>query len=290
MTIQFKKAERSQSRLKLGIQGPSGSGKTDGALALARGLAGPNGKIAVADTENGSAALYSDRYDFDVLNIEPPYLSSKFNEVIDAAAAAGYDVLIIDSISHQWEGEGGILSRKEAVDARGGNSYTNWSKFTKEHNEFVGKILSAPIHIIATMRSKQDYVLEANEKGKQTPRKVGMKAIQREGAEYQLTVNLDVQMDHRAKASKDRTGLFGDALWDLRDPKTSKMIVDWLASAKPEAKATPEQIETMLDLAAKISDEASDVVQKKLKLGMTEDAATQFIQKLEARAAQGATA
>lgn len=290
MTIQFKKAERSQSKLKLGIQGPSGSGKTDGALAIAHGLAGPTGRIAVADTENGSASLYSDRYDFDALNIEPPYLSSKFGAVIDAAVDAGYDVLILDSISHQWEGEGGVLSRKEAVDAHGGNSYTNWSKFTKEHNEFVGKILSAPIHIIATMRSKQDYVLEANEKGKQAPRKVGMKAIQREGAEYQFTVNLDVQMDHRAKASKDRTNLFGDALWDLRDPKTSKMIVDWLASAKPEAKVTPEQIETMLDLAAKISDEASDATQKKIKLGMTEEAASRFIQKLEARIAQGATA
>lgn len=241
MTVQFQKAERSQVRLKLGIQGPSGSGKTDGALALARQIVGPAGRVALADTENGSASLYSDRYSFDTVNIGPPYLSSKYHEVIDAAVDAGYDALVIDSISHQWDGDGGILARKEAADARGGNQWTNWRPFTKEYNEFVGKILSAPIHIIVTMRSKQDYVLEANDRGKQTPKKVGMKAIQREGAEYELTVNFDVQMDHRAKASKDRTDLFGDQLWDLRDPKTGKLLTDWLKAAKPIELATPEQ-------------------------------------------------
>lgn len=241
MTIQFQKAERSRVRLKIGVQGPSGSGKTDGALAVARVLAGQAGKIALIDTEKGSASLYSDRYDFDTLDIEPPYLSSKYEAAIDAAAEAGYEVLVIDSISHQWDGDGGILARKEAVDARGGNSWTNWRAFTKEYNQFVGKLLSAPLHIIVTMRSKQDYVLEANDKGKQAPRKVGMKAIQREGAEYELTVNFDVQMDHRAKASKDRTNLFGDSLWDLRDPKTGRLLTEWLASAKPLALATPEQ-------------------------------------------------
>lgn len=240
MTVQFQKAERTQARLKLGIQGPSGSGKTDGALAIATILAGVDGKIALADTENKSASLYSDRYSFDTVGIVPPYHSSKYEEVIDAAVAADYAVLVIDSISHQWDGDGGILARKEATDVRAGNQWTNWRAFTKEYNQFIGKILSAPIHIIVTMRSKQDYVLEANEKGKQTPRKVGMKAIQREGAEYELTVNFDVQMDHRAKASKDRTNLFGEHLWDLRDPKTGKMLVDWLSNAKPVALATQD--------------------------------------------------
>lgn len=240
MTVQFQKAERTQARLKLGIQGPSGSGKTDGSLAIATILAGVGGKIALADTENKSASLYSDRYSFDTVGIVPPYLSSKYEEVIDAAVAADYAVLVIDSISHQWDGDGGILARKESVDVRGGNQWTNWRPFTKEYNQFIGKILSAPIHIIVTMRSKQDYVLEANDKGKQTPRKVGMKAIQREGAEYELTVNFDVQMDHRAKASKDRTDLFGEHLWDLRDPKTGKMLVDWLSNAKPVALATQD--------------------------------------------------
>lgn len=249
MTIQFQKAERTQAKVKLGIQGPSGSGKTDGALSIATVIAGKDGKIALADTENASASLYSDRYSFDTVNIAPPYLSSKYEEVIDAAVAADYNVLVIDSISHQWDGDGGILARKEAADARGGNSWTNWRPFTKEYNQFVGKILSAPIHIIVTMRSKQDYVLEANDRGKQAPKKVGMKAIQREGAEYELTVNFDVQMDHRAKASKDRTNLFGDQLYDLRDPKTAKLLVDWLAGAKPVALATQEQ-RTKLQLFA----------------------------------------
>lgn len=241
MTSTFQKAERKQAKLKLGIQGPSGSGKTDGALSIARQIVGPSGRIALVDTENGSASLYSDRYDFDTLSIGPPYLSSKYEQAIDQAVEADYNVLVIDSISHQWDGAGGILARKEEIDARGGNQWTNWRAFTKEHNQFIGKLLSAPIHIIVTMRSKQDYVLEANDRGKQTPKKVGMKAIQREGAEYELTVNFDVQMDHRAKASKDRTGLFGEQLWDLRDPKTGRLLAEWLSSAKPVDLATTEQ-------------------------------------------------
>lgn len=266
--LQFKKAERSAVKLKGAIQGPSGSGKTDGALSLARQIVGPAGRIALADTENGSAALYSDRYDFDTINISPPYLSTKFNEAINAAAEAGYDILVIDSISHEWDGEGGILSRKEAADARGGNQWTNWRPFTKEHGEFTAKILSAPIHIIATMRSKQDYVLEENAKGKSAPKKVGMKAVQREGAEYEFTFNLDVQMDHRAKASKDRTGLFGDGLWDLRDPKTGKMLVDWLKSAKPdpldEAIDEADKV-ALVSLASKIGGDAVDRLKPRLE-------------------------
>lgn len=274
-TIQFQKAERTQVKLKLGIQGPSGSGKTDGALAIATVIAGKGGRIALADTENASASLYSDRYGFDTVNISPPYLSSKYEEVIDAAVAADYNVLVIDSISHQWDGDGGMLARKEAQDARGGNSWTNWRPFTKEYNQFVGKILSAPIHIIVTMRSKQDYVLEANDKGKQAPKKVGMKAIQREGAEYEMTVNFDVQMDHRAKVSKDRTNLFGETLWDLRDPKTGKMLVDWLSSAKPIALATVEQrvqLEALAD-AEGVSDKARARITELLRTQLTAEKA-----------------
>jgi hypothetical protein len=280
MTVQFQKAERSQVRLKIGIQGPSGSGKTDGALAIARSIVGPTGKIALADTENASASLYSDRYNFDTVGIAPPYLSAKYEEVIDVAAEAGYDALVIDSISHQWDGDGGILARKEATDARGGNSYTNWRAFTKEYNQFVGKILSAPIHIIVTMRSKQDYVLEANDKGKTAPKKVGMKAIQREGAEYELTVNFDVQMDHRAKASKDRTNLFGDHLWDLRDPKTGKMLVEWLSSAKPVALATPEQRNKLQLLADAVGmpEQYATRIGELLRTQLTEDKAAATIE------------
>lgn len=292
MTIQFKKAERSQVKLKVGITGPSGSGKTLGALSLAMQIS-PAGKIAVIDTENGSAALYSDRFDFDTLELAPPYLSSKFEQAIDAAAEAGYDVAIIDSASHQWAGEGGILGRKEQADARGGNQWTNWAPFTKEHESFKAAILNAPIHIIGTLRTKQEYVLE-DKKGKQVPRKVGMAPIQREGMEYEFSVVFDVQMDHRAKVSKDRTGLFGDdRIIDLIDGSVGKELLAWLSTAKPVVvqKPTEEQVERLLDLAAQVGEKASEEVGRKLRSGMTPELAGQWITKLEQRLnAQGATA
>ena len=102
----FKKAERKRAKLRLALSGPSGSGKTYGALQIAKGL---GGKIAVLDTERGSASLYSDTVDFDVVELGPPYEPERFIEVMDAAAKAGYEVLIIDSITHEWKGAGGIL-------------------------------------------------------------------------------------------------------------------------------------------------------------------------------------
>lgn len=233
MSIQFKKATRRAVKVKLAIQGPSGAGKTVAALQLATTLA-EGGTIAVIDTENGSASLYADRYGFDVLNLAPPYTSARYIEALEAAIEAGYTAIVIDSLSHQWMGEGGILSRKEALDARpGSNSYTNWATFTKEHELFKARLLNAPVHLIATMRAKQDYVLETNEKGKQTPRKVGLAPVQREGTEYEFTTVFELQMDHRAIVSKDRTGLFGggsDPI-DLLQPATGKSLLAWLKSA-----------------------------------------------------------
>lgn len=231
----FKKAVRSAQRLKLGVQGPSGSGKTLGALLLARSIVGPQGRIAVADSENGTASLYSDRVDFDTLSITPPYLSSKFEEAIKLAVEGEYDILVMDSISHQWMGEGGILSRKEALDKQGGNSFTNWATFTPEQEKFKSSIANAPIHIIATLRSKQEYVIEENARGKQAPKKMGMAPIQREGMEYEFSIVFELQMSHRATVSKDRTGLFAsdNAVYDLIDPAMGKTIINWLKTAKP---------------------------------------------------------
>src|ERR1019366_5470485 len=157
----FRQAERKRAYLKLAVMGPSGSGKTYGALQLAKGLAG-TGKIAVVDTENGSSELYAGMAGmpaFDILPLSPPFVSRKYLEAIREAVEQGYAVIVLDSISHEWAGDGSILSRKEQVDARGGNSFTNWASFTKEHNEFIAAISNAPIHIDATMRSKQDYII-----------------------------------------------------------------------------------------------------------------------------------
>jgi hypothetical protein len=183
------------------------------------------------DTENGRASLYSHLVTFDVLELRPPFHTDKYIVALNGAAAAGYDVVVLDSITPQWDGEGGILDRKGQLDKRGGNSYTNWADFTVEHNRFRQAIVQAKPHVIATMRSKQDYVLMQNANGKQEPRKVGLAPIQREGFEYEFPLVFDVQMDHRAKASKDNSGLFGDQLWDLADPKVGQMLNEWLKGA-----------------------------------------------------------
>lgn len=232
MSLTFAKATRSAQKLKLAVIGPSGSGKTYGALALARHLAG-TGKLAVIDTENGSASLYADRFDFDTLQIGPPYLTAKYREALDAAVEAGYEVVVIDSLSHQWDGDGGILQRKEQADTKpGSNQWTNWAPFTKEFNGFRAALLQAPVHIVATMRSKMAYT-QSESGGRKKIDKLGMQPIQREGLEYEFTVSFDVGMDHLAEASKDRTSLFVGQRTDLAKPDTAKALLGWLASAVP---------------------------------------------------------
>ncbi len=237
---QFQKASRKAQRLKIGIAGPSGAGKTMGALSLAHQLASAPDKVAVLDTENGSASLYADRYPFDVIEIHAPYLSKKYLDGIAAAIEAGYEVLVIDSISHQWDGDGGILQRKEQADTvPGSNHWTNWAPFTKEHNQFRSALLTAPIHLICTMRSKMTYAQSENGSKKKIE-KLGLQPIQRDGMEYEFTLTFDVQMDHRATASKDRTSLFAEKHTDLCKPTTGKALLAWLSSAEPNA-ATAEQ-------------------------------------------------
>ena len=239
-----RKAEKKRVKLKMAVQGPSGSGKTLGALALAKNL-WPEAKICAIDTENESASLYADKFTFDTIPLGPPFTTARYVECIDASVKAGYGVLIIDTITAQWDGSGGILQRKNEMDMRGGNSFTNWSSFTPEHEAFKQIMLQAPIHVIATMRSKQDYILQANDKGKQMPKKVGMAPIQRDQIDYEFTIVFDVQMDHKAVSSKDRTGLFNDKVVDLADPMTADAIRGWLESGvevaqKPaSASATP---------------------------------------------------
>lgn len=224
----FKKATKEAVFLKLGITGPTGAGKTFSALRMARGLVGPKGRIAVVDTENGSASLYSDKFEFDVLNIAPPFEPSKFAEAIRGAAEAGYDVVIVDSMSHAWEG---TLEFKSKLDARpGANSYTNWAQAGDKWKEQLSAALQSPIHVLACLRSKMEYVLETNEKGKTAPRKVGLAPIARDGTEYEFTTVFDIDVSHNAATSKDRTGLFGDRIFQITED-TGRMLDAWRKNA-----------------------------------------------------------
>ncbi len=254
----FKKAERKQAKLKIALTGPSGSGKTYSALLIASGI---GKKIAVVDTENSSASLYADRFEFDTVTINPPYTVQKYVEALKAAEAAGFEVLVIDSLTHAWAGAGGLLDKKEALDVRGGNSFTNWGSITKEHELFKGALLNAKMHLICTMRSKQDYVLETNEKGKSAPRKVGLAPIQREGMEYEFTTVFDLGMDHSAMASKDRTSIFDGQVFKPTK-ETGESLLKWLMSGKAEEPKTeePKQAETMAGASSFIGSEVEDDV------------------------------
>ena len=229
MSNPFTKAVRKAAKLKLAITGPSGSGKTTGALRLARGLVGDSGKIAVIDTENRSASLYSDITEFDVLNLEAPFEHKKFSESIEAAAAHGYDCVIIDSASHLWEA---ILSYKDKLDRRGGNSYTNWSEAGGKFKEVIDCLLGADLHVISCLRSKMEHAMEKDDRGKTTIRKVGMAPIMRDGIEYEFTCVLDLDMQHQAVSSKDRTRLFDGKILEVTED-VGAQLAKWLDGAAP---------------------------------------------------------
>lgn len=223
--MEIRKAERRKAKLRMGIAAPSGAGKTYSALLMSFGI---GGKVGLVDTEHGSGDLYAHLGDYDVISIAAPYTVNKYREAIKAFEDAGYNTIIIDSLSHAWAGDGGLLDKQgKLADRPGANGYAAWRSITPEHNALVDSMLQSPCHIIATMRAKQEYVLETNDKGKQQPKKVGMAPVQREGMEYEFTVMLDVDMQHVASASKDRTGLFDGQLFKITQD-TGKTLLAWL--------------------------------------------------------------
>ena len=171
--MQLQQAKRKRAKIKMALQGPSGSGKTYGALLIAYGLCGDWTKIAVIDTENHSAELYAHLGNYNTLSIASPYTPEKYCEAINLCEQAGMEVIILDSCSHEWDGSGGIL---DVHGNMAGNSFTNWSKLTPRHNAFIQSILQSSCHIIGTIRSKQDYVLQ-EKNGKMVPEKVGLKGV-----------------------------------------------------------------------------------------------------------------
>lgn len=257
--MQFQKAQRKKAKLRLGITGPSGAGKTWGALKIAKGL---GGSIAVIDTERGSASLYTHLTDFDVLELNPPYTPERFIEAIRAAEVAGYSTIIVDSITHEWSGVGGCLELVDQIAAARfrGNSWSAWNEVTPRHRALLDAILRSPAHIIVTMRSKTETA-QTEENGRKKVVKLGMKAEQRDGFEYEMTTVLDLTHEqHFALASKDRTGLFHG------DPKPlseaiGDMLRDWLESgAEPAPSAY--QLATGLLRDAKTADEFRETWEK----------------------------
>lgn len=228
--MEIRKAERRKAKLRLGITGPAGSGKTYGALQVAFGL---GGRIVLIDTENGSGDLYANLGEYDVCPLEAPYTVQKYIEAIKLCEKYGYDVIIIDSLSHAWAGEGGLLEvhSKLTESSRSGNSYTAWGKVTPLHNQLIDTMLRSKCHVIATMRSKTEYVMVENERGRSEPRKVGLAPVQRDGMEYEFGVVFDLSMNHMASVSKDRTQLFDGQVFALSQG-TGEQLKEWLNTGR----------------------------------------------------------
>jgi len=222
-------ASRKRAKIKIGLQGPSGSGKTYSALLLAYGLCDDWTKIAVIDTENHSSELYEHLGKYQVLHLETPFSPERYIEAITICEKSGAEVIIIDSISHEWENNGGILNIHSMMT---GNSYLNWNKLTPRHTAFVQHILQSNTHTICTIRSKQEYIL-SDKNGKQVPEKVGMKGVTREGMDYEFTIVFELSMDNTATATKDRTFLFFKKPAFTITSNTGKTICDWCNGPNP---------------------------------------------------------
>ena len=222
----FRKAQRKQATLRLAITGPAGSGKTYSALQLAFGL---GGKIAMIDTENGSGDLYSHLGDYDIASIHAPYDPRMYLQGIHEAEKEGYDIIIIDSLSHAWNGQGGLLDLQSKLTETKyrGNSYAAWRDITPIQNMLIDALIASPCHIIATMRSKTEYVQAENERGRTEIRKVGLAPVQRDGIDYEFGTVFDLSPEHLAVVSKDRTGLFGDDIFTVNQD-TGKKLRQWL--------------------------------------------------------------
>lgn len=234
--VTFVKAIRSQVYLKGALIGPSGSGKSLGALLIAKGI---GGKTAMVDTEARRSEFYADRFDFDVMHLDAPYTPERYIECIEAAEQAGYEVLVIDSASHEWIGQGGCLEIVDSLKGKG-NDYTIWGKVTPRHNNFVNAIVNAKMHIIFTLRGKDEYVLEESSSGKKVPRKVGLGAQMRDGLEYECAFSLLIdQQSHTATPMKDNTGVFEGTVSMIAEAHGRKLITWARSGAAVTRPATP---------------------------------------------------
>jgi len=233
-------AERSQVKLKIEVSGLSGSGKTYSSLLLAKGLTTGWDKVGLIDSENGSGELYSHlgpykyidiRYGADASLVRDPHSPESYISAIKEMASAGCEVIVIDSISHEWDGIGGCL---ESVERLGGK-FSAWGSVTPRHKAFLDTILNTPVHIIATARKKSDYIIgeeEKNGRTRQKIEKVGLKDVQREGTEYEFTLQFTIDLKHLATAEKDRTGLFKNTTPFKLDEATGKELLKWSNSGR----------------------------------------------------------
>lgn len=250
MAIVLKKAQRKRVKLKIGIASPSGGGKTASSLILAYGLLKSEhpewsdeevwDRIAIIDTENGSGELYAncrigdtDIGYYNAVSIDPPYEPQKYIDAMVACKEAGMEVCIVDSLTHAWNGQGGLLEKQSNIAKRTGNSWTAWRDISPLYQKLVDTILQTDMHFICTMRSKTEYVQEKDDKGKTSIKRKGMSPQIRDGMEYEFSMFLELDTDHQAFVSKDRTGVI-DGQYFIVTPEIGKRLAKWLDGGAPE--------------------------------------------------------
>lgn len=228
----FQPASKQQAKARVAFSGASGSGKTFWALAWATILA-EGEPIAVIDTERGSASLYADTYKFDVLEMRPPYHPDRLVEALHGATQAGYRVVVVDSLTHFWSGQGGVLEIVDQASSRfKGNTHAAWQVGTPIQQRMVDALLGFDGHLIATMRAKTEWVMEPDDRGKVTPRKVGLAPQQRSDIEFEFTMMLELEAStHRAHVAKSRFADFADKVFATQDTQSSaESFLGWLRS------------------------------------------------------------
>lgn len=255
----FKKATKKQAKARIGIIGPSGSGKTYTALLIASGL---GERIAVIDTEHGSASKYADEFDFDVLELDT-FHPQKYIDAIKEAGIAGYDVLIIDSLSHAWAGTEGALELADKNAAKyGGNKFAAWRDVTPLHNKLVETIITSPCHVIATMRAKMAYIQTTDEKGKTVIKKVGLEPIQRDGMEYEFDIVADMDIDHNFIITKTRCKELDGLVINKPGRELGEKIRQWLSDGEPDELISEAQRKRLFALAKGNNELLKDVISK----------------------------
>ena len=242
----FQKATKVGARLRLALSGTSGSGKTFTALRVGCAIAKlVGGRVAVIDSERGSARKYAGIFDFDVLELES-FAPDEYRKAIYDAEGEGYAVIVCDSISHEWMGRGGALEMVDnaASRSKSKSTFTPWRDVTPVHNDFVDSIIRVKAHVIATMRSKTEYVLEKSDSGGLTPRKVGMAPVQRDGIEYEFDVAGDLDQDHKLVIGKTRCPALDGAVIRMPGEELAETLVRWLTDG--EELAPPPNIEDVI--------------------------------------------
>lgn len=239
----FKKATKGNVKARIALIGPTGSGKTYSALKLSAGL---GQRVAVIDSEHGSASKYADLFEFDVLELKS-FSPDTYVEAIKAAEAEGYDVLVVDSLSHAWMGRDGALEQVDnaARRSRSGNSFAAWRDVTPMHNRLVDALVSCKCHLVVTMRAKTEWVMEEVRNGQgrtvQQPRKVGLAPVQRDGLEYEFDVVGDIDVDHNLIVSKTRCPALDGQVIHKPGEQLATTIREWLTEVPPKsAETTPK--------------------------------------------------